>query len=155
MNCAQTTRDGRDSNTRRHTGAGGNRTAARGLAALVVDDEPAMCKLAAAMLKQMGFIVHTAGDGAQALSDFSGAPCDLVLADLQMPAINGYQLGRRIKSRQPGTRVVIMTGLSRIEVTGLMGDRCIDGWLFKPFRLGELKILLERVGMPAKAAPEH
>lgn len=120
------------------------------MAALVVDDDPVMLELAAAMLEKIGYKVHAAGEGAQALLDFSKAPCDLVLTDFQMPAINGYQLGRKIKSQYPGTRVVIMTGLSRTAMSELMSDSCIDGWLFKPFDLAELLILLERVGLPGK-----
>jgi CheY-like chemotaxis protein len=152
MNCAQTTRDGRDLNARRRTtGAGGSRTTALGLAALVVDDDPITLKLVAAMLEKIGFNVRTSCGGVQALLDFGRTPCDLVLTDFQMPIINGYQLGCKIKSRQPGTHVVIMTGLSRAAVAGLMGDGCIDGWLFKPFFLDELKILMERVRLSAKS----
>ena len=151
MKYVQTSRDGMNSGSRRPvTRTGGNRTAVHGLKALVVDDDPAALKLAAAMLGKIGFVVRTAGEGVQVLSDTSRTPCDLVLADLEMPAINGYQLGREIKSRHPGTRVVIMTGLNRTAVTGLMSDGSIDGWLFKPFTLSELQTLLERVGLPVK-----
>lgn len=120
------------------------------MAALVVDDDPAILELAAAMLGEIGYRVRTADGGAQALLEFSRASCDLVITDFQMPAINGYQLGRKIKSQYPDTRVMIMTGLSRTEMTELMSDSCIDGWLFKPFDLAELKIMLERVGLPGK-----
>ena len=75
-----------------------------------------------------------------------------MVSDYEMPAINGYQLGRRIKSQYPGTRVLIMTGLCRAAVTGLISDDSIDGWLFKPFYLEDLKTLLVRVGLPASAA---
>lgn len=152
MNCVQSTQDRRDSNSRRHAiGTDGNTTDTRAvLQALVVDDEPVMRKLAATMLERFGFSVNVSGHGTQALSDFSRAPCDLVLTDFEMPSINGYQLSRKIKSLQPGTRVVIMTGLSRTAVTGLMGDSRIDGWLFKPFCLAELKSILKRVGISAK-----
>lgn len=122
--------------------AGGNRTAGHGLAALVVDDDPAMRKMVATMLRKSGFTVYTAGDGAQAILKLSTTPCSLVLSDYEMPFINGYKLCRKIKSKYPGTRVVIMTGLRRSAVVGLMGDSAIDGWLFKPFSLAEVKNLL-------------
>jgi CheY-like chemotaxis protein len=77
-----------------------------------------------------------------------------VLSDYEMPAINGYQLGRKIKSKVPQIRVVIMTGLDRAAVAGLMSDESIDGWLFKPFYLEELQALLEHVGLPGSAAAE-
>jgi two-component system response regulator YesN len=151
MKYVQTSRDGMNSDSRRTiTRTGGNRTAARGFKALVVDDDPAALKLAAAMVGKIGFVVHTAGESTQVLSDISRPPGDLVLTDLEMPGVNGYQLGRKIKARHPGTRVVIMTGLNRTAVTGLMSDGSIDGWLFKPFNLSELQTLLQRVGLLAK-----
>jgi len=124
------------------------------LTALVVDDSPSTLKLAAAMLKKLGYEVRTAGEGAEALFHFHNSPCELVLTDYEMPAINGYQLGRKIKSKAPEIRVVIMTGLGRAAVAGLISDETIDGWLFKPFYLEELKTLLERVGLSGSAAVE-
>jgi CheY-like chemotaxis protein len=129
------------------TGARDNRTAAQGLAALVVDDHPAMLKMAAIMLRKIGYFVYTADDGVQALLNFSTTPCDLVLTDYEMPVINGYKLGIKIKSEHPEIRVVIMTGSSRAAVEGLMSDSGIDGWLFKPFKMVELTTILEQVGL--------
>lgn len=155
MNCTHTVRRGKYPDTpRQNTRADRDGTAVHGLNALVVDDDPIMLKMAAAMLREFGYMVLMAGGGAQAVLDLSRAPCDIVLTDYSMPAINGYQLGRKIKSRHPGTRVVIMTGLSRIEVTGMMKDGCIDGWLFKPFYPTDLKIQLVRIGLPVKGS-EH
>lgn len=156
MNYAQTPRKRRDSNTpRRNTRTGCRRADYRGLEALVVDDDPITRKVTAFMLAEIGFTVRTAEDGMQALEEFSRATCDFALVDFQMPAINGYQLGRKIKSRHSRTRVVIMTGLSLVTVAGLMGDGSIDGWLFKPFRLEELENLLEQVGCAPGTAAGH
>lgn len=123
-----------------------------GLTALVVDEDQAMLELAAGMLRKIGYQVSVAEEGAQALFDFHQSPRDLVLTDLDMPAINGYQLSRRIKIQRPGTRVLIMTDLSRAAVASLMTDSHIDGWLFKPFRLDELKTLLPSTGRHTGAA---
>ncbi len=136
------------------SGTRGRQEITPGLTALAVDDNPVVLELAAGMLNELGYEVRTAGEGAEALFHFHRSPCDLVLTDYEMPAINGYQLGRKIKSQSPLTRVVIMTGLGRAAVTGLMNDEGIDGWLFKPFGLEELKALLERVGSPGGAAAE-
>jgi CheY-like chemotaxis protein len=155
MNCAQTVRRGKKSDTRRQNLISGRDcTAVQELKALVVDDDPITLKLAAAMLGQIGYMACTAGEGAQALRDFSKAPCDLLLTDYVMPALNGYQLGCMIKSRHPGTRVVIMTGLNRTSVAEMMSDGSIDGWLFKPFNPADLKNLLERLGLPVKGSAE-
>jgi DNA-binding response OmpR family regulator len=104
-----------------------------------------MRKMVATMLRINGFTVYTADDGVQALLKLSTTPCSVVLSDYEMPFINGYQLGNKIKCKYPGTRVVIMTGLRRSAVLGMMGDSAIDGWLFKPFSLAEIKTLLWRI----------
>ena len=119
-----------------------------GIKALVVDDNPGVVKVTAAMLVVLGFNVQTAEEGQAALFQFLRSPSELVLAGFEMPVINGYQLGRKIKTQAPGTRVVIMTGLGQAAVAGLMKDAGIDGWLFKPFFLEQLKVLLERIGLP-------
>jgi len=155
MNYAQNARHAIASgNQQQTTGTSRDHMTAHGLSALVVDDDPITLKLAGAMLGKIGYMVRTAGDGLQALLEFSRTPCDLVLTDYVMPAINGYQLSRRIKSRQFETRVVIMTGLSRQEVTGMMSDGSVDGWLFKPFSPADLIFLLEQLRLPVKASAE-
>lgn len=155
MNFAQNARHATALGNQRHTcGTGRDNTTAHGLTALVVDDDPIMLKLAGAMLADMGYKVRTADESTQAMIDFSRAPCDLVLTDYVMPAINGYQLARRIKLRNPETRVVIMTGLSRIEVAGMMSDGIIDGWLFKPFNPDDIKFVLEQLRLPVKGSAE-
>jgi CheY-like chemotaxis protein len=153
MNCAQNVRLATASGNQRCTAETGcELPTAHGLAALVVDDDPIMLKLAAAMLRAFGYMVRTAGGSAQALLDLRGAACDIVLTDYVMPAMDGYQLSCRIKSRYPETRVVIMTGANRIEVTGMMDDGGIDGWLFKPFNPADLKFLLEQLRLPVRGS---
>lgn len=124
------------------------------MTALVVDDDQIMLEQTAGMLRKIGYQVSVAGEGAQALFDFHRSPCDLVLTDFEMPAINGYQLGRRLKTQQPTTRVLIMTGLCHAAVAKLMTDNQIDGWLFKPFHLEELKNRLLLVGLPTGTAAD-
>ena len=123
-----------------------------GLTAMVVDDNPTTLKLIAAMLVRIGYDVHTVREGIEALYDFHDSPFDLVLTDYEMPIIDGYQMGRKIKFQRPATRVVIMTGLGRSAVGGLMADNTIDGWLFKPFDLEKLKALLSGVGLSPESS---
>lgn len=154
MNRASLPHNGDRNNNKPNHSAGGIKNTLNGHTALVVDDNPDMLRLAAAMLKTFGYKVSTAAEGAQALHHFHCSPSDLVLTDYEMPAINGYQLGRRIKTSNPETRVVIMTGLSSAAVTDPMRDACIDGWLFKPFVLKELAVLLSCLGLRRDAGAE-
>ena len=68
-----------------------------------------------------------------------------------MPPINGYQLAKKVKSQFAETRVVIMTGLCQDQMIELMKDQDIDGWLFKPFHLEQLKAMLWQVSLPGRA----
>lgn len=122
-----------------------------GLTALVVDDDPMVCRLAGTMLRRLGYTVHMFNTGADAIYHCSRSPAEFLLTDYEMPEINGYHLGLTIKARVPRTRVVIMTGLCRSAVAGIIGDDTIDAWLFKPFQMEDLEKVLTRIGLPGKS----
>jgi len=107
---------------------------------LVVDDNEALRALMAEFLRVHGFNVSTASDGQTALYELSRQPPDLVLLDVQMPGLDGFEVCRRIKA-SPETRltpVVLVTGLSATEdrVRGL--DAGADDFLTKPVDRSEL-----------------
>ena len=64
---------------------------------LIVDDEPRYLRLLEANLRTEGYEVVTAQDGMQAVSVFSDQPIDLVLMDVMMPVMNGYEAMRIIR----------------------------------------------------------
>ena len=131
----------------------GAKQTTNGLTAMVVDDNPIVLKLTAAIVEELGYQVRTASDGFQALLHLKAAPCKLLLTDYEMPAINGYQLAKKVKSQFAETRAVVMTGLCQDQVIELMKDQDIDGWLFKPFRLEELKTIFGRSAYAAGSTP--
>jgi two-component system cell cycle response regulator len=101
---------------------------------LVVDDVPANLRLLEAQLAAEYFDVVSAASGAEALSICGRAECDLVLLDVQMPDMDGFEVCRRIKSN-PATQhipVVMITALDQPSdrVRGL--DAGADDFLAKP-----------------------
>jgi putative two-component system response regulator len=107
---------------------------------LIVDDDVANRKLLEQILEIAGFSVASAGDGQQALIEFERTSPDLVLLDVQMPKLNGFEVCRRLKLN-PGTRltpVVLVTALSATEdrVRGL--EAGADDFLIKPVDRSEL-----------------
>lgn len=107
---------------------------------LVVDDEPTNRVLLEELLEAQGYTVVTAEDGQQALEKFNGMEPDLVLLDVAMPKLSGFEVCRRLKGN-PETRltpVVLVTGLSDLQhrVTGL--EAGADDFLGKPFERAEL-----------------
>lgn len=79
---------------------------------LVVDDEPFITKLITAILQKSGFTTAQAGDGQEALARLKPEPPDLVLLDIDMPRLDGYETLARIKGDPETARlpVVMLTG---------------------------------------------
>src|SRR5436190_665795 len=101
---------------------------------LIVDDVPANVKLKADRLTADYFNVVTAADGLQALKILETTPCDIILLDVMMPHIDGFETCRRIKAN-PKTQhipVVMVTALDQPgdRVTGL--EAGADDFLTKP-----------------------
>jgi two-component system cell cycle response regulator len=101
---------------------------------LVVDDVPANVKLLEARLSAEYFDVLTASNGTEALEICSRAECDIILLDVMMPDIDGFEVCRRLKSN-PSTHfipVVMVTALDSPadRVRGL--EAGADDFLTKP-----------------------
>jgi DNA-binding response OmpR family regulator len=72
---------------------------------LVVDDEPEINRLVARIFEKRGYRVNTAGDGAEALASVESDRPDLIMLDLNLPKIDGWEVCRRLKS-DPATRAI-------------------------------------------------
>jgi len=85
---------------------------------LVVEDEAEVRAYLVETLRELNYHVREAGDGTAAVALFDAAPfrIDLLLTDIVMPGINGRQLADELRRRQPGLRVLFMTGYSRNAV---------------------------------------
>jgi len=108
--------------------------AARIPVVLVVDDGPANRELIEACLAGVDCQVRTAEDGTSALKSIQASPPDLVLLDVQMPGIDGYEVCRRIKAA-PATRlipVVMITSLDRTSDRVMALDCGADDYMTKP-----------------------
>jgi CheY-like chemotaxis protein len=77
---------------------------------LVVDDEPDFLDLVAKILAEPGYTVVTAKAGYEALRILAERPIDLLIADIRMPGINGFQLAAQAKLMRPSVHVIYLTG---------------------------------------------
>ena len=101
---------------------------------LIVDDVPVNLKLAGAILKREGYTVETAEDGEQALEKLRTLHPDLILSDIQMPVIDGFELTRRVKQdeRLRHIPVVALTALALQAGEERAREAGFDGYLTKP-----------------------
>jgi putative two-component system response regulator len=107
---------------------------------LVVDDGAAIREMIASYLAQIDCDVRQAEDGAAALAMIELAPPDLVLLDVRMPRMDGYEVCRRIKA-MPGGRllpVVMITGLSQTTHRIMALEAGADDFMAKPVEGAEL-----------------
>ena len=107
----------------------------------MVDDQPVNAALVRAQLRALDCEVEFAADGESALTQVQASPPDLVLLDVQMPGIDGFEVCRRIKAT-PDTRllpVVMMTALNALKDRVAALDAGADDFLAKPVAAIELR----------------
>jgi len=125
---------------------------------LVVDDEPMVREVLARYLEAEGFGVVTAGDGEEALDRFEESRPDLVLLDLMLPRIDGFEVLDRMRTlaRVP---VIMLTarGEETDRVVGL--DLGADDYVTKPFSprevVARVRAVLRRAGSDAPAVRDE
>jgi two-component system cell cycle response regulator CpdR len=77
---------------------------------LIVDDEPQIRAFLSLTFENAGYTVRTACSGREAVALCSAEPFDVVLSDVMMPEMDGYQLAQWVATHHPTTRTVLMSG---------------------------------------------
>ena len=122
---------------------------AKGANILVVDDDDDIREIVHILLAREGFTVREAANAEQALRRLDPLP-DLVILDVMMPKMNGYQVAREVRAKRCGTPILMLTARSELEdrIEGLNAGA--DYYLTKPFDIRELlaciNALLRRQG---------
>lgn len=116
----------------------------RTVSILVVDDEQIVLDSIKRHLKKDDYVIHTAKDAREALDLFETTPVDIVLTDLMMPEIDGLELMKEIKSRVPGTPVIMITGYATINTALQATQLGAFDYIAKPFTRVELKSVIQR-----------
>ncbi len=114
---------------------------------LVVDDEPNLLVAVGACLRGEGFDVVTARSGAEALVRVAETVPDLVVSDVRMPGMDGYQLARQLRS-SPRTALTPVVFLTAKDETSdrIEGFRAgVDAYLTKPFEPDELVAVIRNI----------
>jgi DNA-binding response OmpR family regulator len=119
---------------------------------LVVEDEPSIAEVVSLYLGRAGFDVRIAGDGLAALDEVERREPDLVILDLMLPRLDGYEVTRRL--REMGDTPIIMLTARKSEVDRIAGlEMGADDYVVKPFSAQELVSRVRAVLRRATAAP--
>lgn len=125
---------------------------------LVVDDEPDITALVAYHLAKAGYRVSTASSGAEALRSASEERPDVVILDLMLPGVSGYDVLTELRSREETRDVGVILLTARREETDRIRGLSLgaDDYLTKPFSPQELTLrvaaVLRRLQAPAVAS---
>jgi two-component system OmpR family response regulator len=117
---------------------------------LVVDDEPNLAEVVTMALRFHGFIVETAGTGREALAAVSKFKPHLMVLDVMLPDMDGFEVASRLGAQRAGVPIIFLTARDATEdkVRGLSGGG--DDYMTKPFSLEELvariRTILRRTG---------
>ncbi|MCB1877088.1 MAG: EAL domain-containing protein [Chromatiales bacterium] len=119
---------------------------------LVVDDDPVVRELAFASLEDDGLRVHLAEAGDYALDRFEHQPADLVMLDVMMPGLDGFEVCRRIRALPGGEHVPVLmvTGLDDVESIERAFDAGATDFLTKPIQWAVLRHHVQYILRAAK-----
>lgn len=112
-----------------------------------VDDSASVRQMVAFTLESAGFQVATAVDGKDALDKLRSAPADMVIADLNMPNMNGIELTRALRAlpQYRGIPIILLTTESQAEKKQEGKAAGATGWIVKPFQQDQLLAVVKKV----------
>lgn len=112
---------------------------------LVVDDEESLRTVLSSELVSEGYDVGTAADGDDAMTEMQKKSYDLLLLDIKMPRVNGFEVLRYVKDKHPRTRVIMLTGFADLKNAIESKKLGAEDFVSKPYDLVDLLTTIERV----------
>ena len=111
---------------------------------LVIDDDDSLRRVIEFTLHEAGYRVLTAAEGAEGLRLFALEKPPVVITDIQMPALSGYDVLKKIKADSPGTLVVVITAFGSVERAVEAMKLGAYDYLTKPFSRDELRLVVAK-----------
>jgi DNA-binding NtrC family response regulator len=112
---------------------------------LVVDDEDALRTALSDELTSKGYNVSTASDGDEAISGLQKETFDLVVLDIKMPRVNGFEVLKFVKEKHPETKAVMLAGFADFGNVIDVKKLGAEDFVAKPYDLANLLTTIERV----------
>lgn len=107
---------------------------------LIVEDEPSIALSLRFLMEQEGYQVHVVEDGEAALEACRNVPPDLVLLDVMLPGMSGFEVCRQLKAGPDGQAIKVVLVTARGRETDLEKGRAVgaDAYIVKPFAIREV-----------------
>jgi two-component system alkaline phosphatase synthesis response regulator PhoP len=120
---------------------------------LLIEDEPGLLLTLTDRLSNEGFVVETASDGETGLQRAAGESFDLIILDVMLPRLNGFDVCRDLRQRGVSTPIIMLTARGQVvdKVIGLKLGA--DDYVTKPFEMIELLARIESLLRRAPALP--
>jgi DNA-binding NtrC family response regulator len=112
---------------------------------LVVDDEEALRTVLSSELSGEGYQVDSASDGDEAISTIQSKKFDLVLLDIKMPKVDGFEVLKFIKKNSPEMKVIMLTAFADLKNAIESKKLGAEDFISKPYDLVDLLTTIERV----------
>ncbi len=112
---------------------------------LVVDDEDALRTVLSSELEGEGYQVGSAADGEEAIKILGTQVFDLILLDIKMPKVDGFEVLKFVKQTQPKTKVIMLTGFADLKNAIESKKLGAEDFVSKPYDLVDLLTTVERV----------
>lgn len=122
---------------------------------LVVEDSTNIRKLMAARLEQEGYVVYEAEHGEAALSILDNQQIDLIVSDIMMPAMDGYELTKTLREADFNLPILMVTAKESFEDKKKGFSVGTDDYMVKPINMNEMVLRVEALLRRAKIATEH
>jgi signal transduction histidine kinase/CheY-like chemotaxis protein/putative methionine-R-sulfoxide reductase with GAF domain len=111
---------------------------------LVIDNEPRMVDSLKTLLSMEGYEVTGEQSPSKALELMEDSKFDLIISDIRMPEIDGIEILKRAREKDPFMGVILITGYASLDSARDAVDRGAFGYLTKPLEIDELKLAVER-----------
>lgn len=111
---------------------------------IIVDDEQIVCDMAKHSFEREGYRVTAFTDSTEALAALEKEPCDVLITDLKMKHVDGFQLLEFVRQNRPDTKVIILTAFGTLETAENAFHKQAFDYFTKPVRINDLVASVNR-----------
>jgi len=112
---------------------------------LIIDDEPDIREILAEFCEMFGYNTITASNGEEGLKHFENNDIDLIICDLKMPDIDGFEFVKKVREKDKKIPVAICSGFIDDKTKDEIFSIGANFYLEKPFKMKDLKFIFEKI----------